>query len=152
MSQKPMLLLEQFLAYRVVRFADKLSHAVSDIYTDEHALTIAQWRVLATLAEHDGLTAKTIGIRTSMDKVKVSRAINSLEARRLLTRSTHKGDGRVRHLSLTDAGWRLYYKVVPKALVWQKTLVNDVSEKEYETFLRVMAKLEHSIDSTQGKS
>lgn len=148
MPNETSLSLEQFLAYRAVRFANKLSHAVSDIYTDEYGLSVAQWRVLATLAEHDGLTATTVASRTAMDKVKVSRAITSLEANGMLTRCTVAGDSRALQLSLTKSGRALYNTVVPKALAWQERLVNEVPEDEYETFLRVMATLENSIDNT----
>ncbi len=145
MSEQKMLKLETFLASRVVRLAGKLSDAVATIYTGPYALTVPQWRVLATLAEQEGLTAASIAVQTSMDKVKVSRAIKHLMTRALVSRQLMRGDGRAYQLSLTSSGWQLYQRVVPDALAWQRSLLCDISDDDYHTFLNVMTRLEQQL-------
>ncbi|GGW76180.1 MarR family winged helix-turn-helix transcriptional regulator [Alteromonas halophila] len=145
MSDDTQLVLEQFLAFRAVRFASKLSTSVAEIYAGPHGLSRAQWRVLATLAEEDGLTAKVIARRTSMDKVSISRAVKLLKARSLIHREPTETDGRTYRLLLTGQGRALYAEIVPDAVAWQRTLLAGISDEEYQRFLHLMATLEDRL-------
>ncbi|HEY7775198.1 MAG TPA: helix-turn-helix domain-containing protein, partial [Kineobactrum sp.] len=73
--------LERFLPYLVNNLADRISTGLSRIYADEYGLSIPEWRVIANLAEHGVLNAKSIVTTTGMEKSKVSRAVKSLTDR-----------------------------------------------------------------------
>lgn len=142
--------LDQFLPYRTVRLAGKLSEAVSAVYKERFNLTIAQWRVLATLGERTSLSAKEIGHSTAMDKVKVSRAVQELVARKLVQKDQDKEDKRAYHLSLTPSGQRLYDEIVPLALNWQTRLLGNISERELAVFMNIVSRLEGALDTQQA--
>ena len=56
-----LLRLQSFLPYRCANLAERISVALSRIYVDQFGVSIAEWRILATLAEHDQLRAQQIG-------------------------------------------------------------------------------------------
>jgi DNA-binding MarR family transcriptional regulator len=134
--------LQQFLPYRCNNLAEKISVSLSRIYVNEFGVSIPQWRILATLAEDGELQAKHIGERTNMDKVRVSRAVASLLADKLLLRRACANDNRAFLLRLSASGTRLYRRIAPKALAWEQTLVATLSPAEQSTFFAVLDKLE----------
>lgn len=145
MSGTSSLVLEAFLAYRTAKLAAKLSEAFSVVYQQRFGLTIAQWRVLATLAHCREASAKSIANTTSMDKVKVSRAVQLLAERELLTKRIDANDKRSQKLRLTDSGRHLYAQIEPLALQWQNQITADLSQEELTLFMKVVDKLEHGL-------
>ena len=95
------LLLEEFLPYRLSYLTNKISQALSQLYTDKFGIGHAQWRVMAVLGRFSGLSAAVVAEKTAMDKVAVSRAINSLIKNELLLRTFADDDKRRSELSLS---------------------------------------------------
>ena len=144
--ERPRLDLGQFLPYRVNSLADRISQALSRIYSERFGITIAEWRVLAWLSHRDELTAKQVGEHTRMDKAKVSRAIQALEGRGLIRRTQSAQDQRVHYLHLTPQGEALLGELIPQAHDWEAELVATLSSGEYRDLLATMAKLERQLE------
>ncbi len=144
------LVLSEFLPYRCTRLAERISHSLSRIYTREFDVSIPQWRILATLAEGGELQAREIGARTSMDKVRVSRAVSGLVERGLLQRRRCERDSRSSQLSLTAAGARLYRRIAPRALEWEQRLVAELDAGERRALFHVLGKLEHRLNEIEA--
>ncbi len=140
------LVLEDFVPFRLNRLADAVSVNLSEIYRDRFGLEIAEWRVLVTVARRRDCTAQHIASSTRMHKTRVSRAVASLEDRKLIARTPNGADGREWSLQLTPAGQRLYSSLVPLALQRQVRLLSCLSEVERRAFLAAMAKLEASLE------
>jgi DNA-binding MarR family transcriptional regulator len=123
-----------------------LSNLVSGLIADEYSarfdLTIAQWRIMAVLAEYAALTARDIEPIVRMDKVAISRAVRSLTERRLLRRRASQEDGRLAYLSLTVAGRRVYEQVRPIALRHERELLAVLTPAEARTLSSLLAKLD----------
>ena len=83
-SKQDRLQLEQFLPYVLNRLADRVSEDMSALYTRDYGLTVPEWRIVANLAEHQTLNARTIVSLTGMEKTKVSRAVSALDQRGLI--------------------------------------------------------------------
>ncbi len=118
------LALEAFLPYRLNRIAAAVSQDFRSVYGPHHDLTIPEWRVLATLGQSEKISAKEIGRHSSMHKTKVSRAVRALEERRWLTRRESEEDRREEILSLTAQGRKVYNDIVPKALAFEKQILD----------------------------
>lgn len=142
--------LNQFVPYRMVHLAANISLSLSKIYKQEFDITIAQWRVLAQLAEQQKLYAKDIGKITSMDKSKVSRAVKGLESKQYLIKQTDKNDNRAAYLSLTDQGVLLYQKIVPKALQWEREFTGILDASEIRDLMKILSKLDKQILQVEG--
>lgn len=137
--------LQQFLPYRCNNLAEKISVSLSKIYVDQFGISVAQWRILVTLAQEGELQAKRIGQLTNMDKVRVSRAVAILMAKKLLHRRSCDVDSRAAILSLSAAGKRLYKRIVPQALAWECALLEPLSVGEQQALFRIIGKLERRL-------
>ena len=112
----PSLKLDDFLPYRLSVASNRVSDAVASTYRALFGLRIPEWRLVAVIAEGQGMTQQALGRATRMDKVTVSRAAIALAERGLVERSANPADQRSHLLSLTEAGRVLYDEVAPKAL------------------------------------
>ena len=139
--------LTRFLPYVINNLAERISAGLSTLYSDEYGLTIPEWRVIANLAEHNTLNARQIVQFTTLEKSTVSRAVNNLSARGLVSQQRTEGDNRVKDLALTEAGETLYRSIVPRALAWERDLLEDLNAGEYRDLLHSLYKLEARLDS-----
>ena len=139
--------LRRFLPYRCNNLAEKISVSLSRIYVDEFGVSIPQWRILATLAEEGELQAKRIGELTNMDKVRVSRAVSALLEDGLLVRRACSADQRASLLRLSARGRRLYQRIVPEALAWERSLVESLSPGERQTLFTLLDKLDAAVSA-----
>lgn len=149
-SQKS-LILQQFIPYRMVNTAKRISDNLSRIYgREEFGVTIPEWRILARLAEDDRLNSRDIGRITQMDKSKVSRGVKLLDSRGLLIKEKDEKDNRVTYLSLSEAGRRLYHELAPHALEWESNLIGALDTSEYRDLMRILEKLDKQLDQMES--
>lgn len=140
------LVLNQFIPYRVVSLGKQISDSLAKIYSEEFDLSVAEWRVLASLAELPAQTARDIGTLTSMDKVKMSRAVKLLDDKAYLLKKKNPNDNRASYLSLSAKGMRLYRDIAPRALAWEQELISVLQPAEHEVFMAVMDKLREQLE------
>jgi DNA-binding MarR family transcriptional regulator len=138
MARPAKLHLEKFLPYRLSVLSNTVSSAIAAAYFMNFGLSIPEWRVMAVLAANPGLSAAEVTARTAMDKVAVSRAVNALLAAGRLQRTTAPADRRRTHLALTRAGERVYSRVVPMALQYERNLVAPLSARDLATLDRLV--------------
>jgi DNA-binding MarR family transcriptional regulator len=134
--------LRQFLPYRCNSLAQKISVSLSRIYEQRFGITVPEWRTLVTLAEYGELQSKQIAAYTSMDKVRVSRAVAVMAEKRLLSRRPCDHDSRAAFLDLTESGRALYRQIVPEALAWEAQLLAPLTPPERETLFALLEKLD----------
>lgn len=141
----PILRLDAFLPYRLSVVSALVSESVAQAYRAMFGLSVPEWRVLAVLAEVDGLSQAAIGERTRMDKVSVSRAARALEGRGLVTRPASLADGRARVLGLTTAGEALYAEVAPRAKAMEAEIVAGMGADEVAALHALLARIEAGV-------
>ena len=139
------LALEAFLPYKLNCAAELVSRRFATIYKDHAGLTRPEWRTLATLGQYGTLTATAIGAHSSMHKTKVSRAVQSLEERKWLKRTTDENDRRVEHLVLTREGERNYKRLAGLAHAFETGLRDLLGEEEFEQLNRGLAAVEREL-------
>jgi DNA-binding MarR family transcriptional regulator len=101
-------------------------------------VTIAEWRVLLTLAQYEPVSGKEITGRWAMDKMAVNRAISSLQMRDLIKKKINSADKRVIDLMLSTSGRTLYDQLLPIANErYHKLLagLNSIEEKQLRATL-----------------
>lgn len=138
--------LNQFLPYRLNSLADRISSELERMYAEHYGLNVAQWRVLAWLSHCDELSAKQICDATRMDKARVSRAVQALEERDLISRRPSPRDQRLHELRLTEAGQALLATLIPDAQAWEAELVATLTAGEYRDLFNIMRKLERQLE------
>ncbi|WMN62204.1 MarR family winged helix-turn-helix transcriptional regulator (plasmid) [Pseudoalteromonas xiamenensis] len=133
--------LNEFLPYRLVKLAAKVSDEFAKVYAKEAGLSVAQWRVLAHLAEHPQSTAKQLCDLAAMDKSTVSRAVKQLAEQGMLISEISEKDKRATLLKLTVQGESLYSRLVPLAIEWEKSLLEKLSTKDKHVLFRIIEEL-----------
>lgn len=133
--------LERFLPYRLSVLSNRVSSAIAKIYSDRFKLTIPEWRVIAVLGGTPDLSARDVAERTAMDKVQVSRAVDSLVRARRVARSADAADGRIQRLALTPKGRDIYDEVVPLALHLEDVFLSALTPAERTSLDGLMQKL-----------
>lgn len=144
-SGHPEFQLDRFLPYRFNRLGDRMSRSLAGVYAERFGLTVAQWRIVATLAEFPGLRASAVAERCDLDKVKVSRAVGDLEDRNLLIRKAAADDGRASELHLSAHGRALFQEIAPLALGWEEQLLADLDAAELHLLWGLLDRLERTI-------
>lgn len=104
-------------------------------------LTLNDWRIMLTVADHPGVTAQELSEYTGLDKMSVSRAVRSLESQGRLVRQSNEADRRMRHLFLTDAGWEAYTAIATGAQRREAELYEGLSAAELKQFHALLLKL-----------
>lgn len=140
--------LASFLPYRLAVVTDSIYRLFGDSFQENCDLTIPEWRALAIVAELGMLSPTAIGLRTAMDKVKVSRATQSLVTKGLLRQSQDPSDGRGRLLRLTRKGGSTHARMVPLAMKLEAMLFNDLNRADLATLNRVLTRISTRLETT----
>jgi DNA-binding MarR family transcriptional regulator len=140
-GKKRELILANFAPYRIVALGHAISGRLARAYRDEN-ITIPEWRVLAVVAQAESVAARDVVRMTPMDKMTVSRAVASLEAKNFVARATSENDRRVSMLSLSKEGRSLFDRVATLALEFEDGLLAALEPEEAALFHSVLQKLE----------
>lgn len=133
--------LDAFLPYRLNILAEIVSQGLARLYSQRFGISVAEWRVIATLADGCQMTARDIGLRTHMHKTKVSRAVSDLLMRGLIDRHENEADRREAFVRLSAQGRDVYEVIAPLGLAYQRRLVEGISEADMAAFTRIEAHL-----------
>lgn len=109
-------------------------------------ITPEQFTVLTAILDHDGLYQRQIGALTLKDRPNITRIINILEEKGLVTRTPDTNKRKIFKINITDKGKEAYNEVLPTvAEHWQST-VEDVSDEELENCLTVLNKIKANLE------
>ena len=89
---------------------------------------------------------RQIGALTLKDRPNITRIINILEEKGLVTRTPDTNKRKIFKINITDKGKEAYNEVLPTvAEHWQST-VEDVSDEELENCLTVLNKIKANLE------
>ena len=146
------LLLDDFLPYRLSIASNRVSDAIASTYRSLFGLRIPEWRLVAVIAESEGITQQALCVATRMDKVTVSRGAIALVDRGLVERRANAGDQRSHLLRLTASGRALYDEVAPKALLIEQEIFASFSEQEIEMLRDMLARVQAAANAMEQRS
>jgi DNA-binding MarR family transcriptional regulator len=135
------LILEEFLPYRLSVLSHTISTNIARVYEKRFGVSIPEWRVIAILGRFPGLSAVEVADRTLMDKVAVSRAVTKLIKSGRIDRQFADADRRRSILNLSEEGRKVHNEIAPLALQFERELLQDISEEDYETYNSILDRL-----------
>lgn len=147
-KDKP-LILENFLPYRLSLLSNTVSSSIAATYQDKFGINMAEWRIMAILAEYAGSSADEVCQRTQIEKSVVSRSVARLLKRHLLTRLFDEEDKRRSILSLSKTGAAVYDEVRPIAESFEKNLLSSLSRNEKQELNKLLLKLQSEAERIQ---
>ncbi len=135
------LILDNFMPYRLARLSSTVSQTVARAYDKQFGLSIPEWRVIAILGRHPGLSAVEVAEQTFLDKVAVSRAVSKLIKAGRIDRQFADADRRRSILNLSEKGREVHDGVAALALAFERELLEGLSDDEVAGFNAVMDRL-----------
>jgi DNA-binding MarR family transcriptional regulator len=142
--------LADFLPYRLAVVTEAVSRVFAENFEEAFKLTRPEWRVLAVIVEHGTLSPTLVGQHALMDKVKVSRAVQSLVVRGILRRTQDPSDGRGLLLSVTRKGRTTHESLVPLCIKAEAVVFKDLSAADQAALRRVLAKIGSRLETMGG--
>lgn len=104
-------------------------------------VSLAEVRVLAACAERPGITAFQIATTLPVDAPAISRLVNGLFQKGLLSRRRSRSDRRTVMLRPTDAGLALLGECQVLLEDMQQEFLGPLSQRERDSLMRPVAKL-----------
>ena len=128
----------------------KISTAINRTFlrafaTEGIEITTEQWSVLACLWKKDKVTQQELCDLTSKDKPSMTRLIDKLEKRNLVTRVSDHNDRRTNLIHLTDAGNALKIKATEIVKQVAAKTLDHISGEELNTVRTVLKKIMNNI-------
>ena len=139
--------LDDLLLYRLSRLLASAGGMVIRLCEGRFGITRREWRILALLAQDEGLLSSQLAERAQLDRARTSKAITSLVAKRLLQRRSKPGDRRQAALALTEAGRALYDQLFPLVLEINRELLASLPAGEIQGLDAALDVLQQRADS-----
>ena len=140
-------LLKSRIGMKLVRVG-KMVRAIANrkFVEADYPITPEQFTVLTAILDHDGLYQRQIGALTLKDRPNITRIINILENKGLVTRTADTNKRKIFKINITEKGKEAYEEVLPTVIEhWQQT-VEGVTDEELESCLKVLNKIKINLE------
>lgn len=105
--------IDDLLLYRLSRLLSVAGSMVIRLCEGRFGITRREWRLIATLAGHDDLTSSQLAGHARLDRARTSKAVSSLAAKQLISRTHPAGNRRQVVLRLTPQGRAVHDALFP---------------------------------------
>jgi MarR family transcriptional regulator, temperature-dependent positive regulator of motility len=130
-----------WLSFRANYVAHHFNHPVYEHIWRAYKLTAPEHVVLYALGLKEGITADDVAASSARPKNTLSRAINALVAKRLLTRVQDSKDRRRLHLYLTRQGRRIVQDTVPLLVAQERAMLSALTADEQRMLNHLLTKI-----------
>jgi DNA-binding MarR family transcriptional regulator len=138
--------LGKYLPFRLTVLSNRLTRKVARFYGERFKLSAPEWRTMAVLGQQGAMSANAVIGQTTMDKVRVSRAVAKLLKANLITRESDPQDRRRAILDLTAAGREIYRQIVPLVQEIETEIIAALSDPERAMLDNALAKIEAYLE------
>ena len=129
----------------LVRAIHAKSYAHLSASLSRYDLAPVDWRILSTLQEEDGHNIAYLAERTATERSNLTRAVDKLEQRGLLSRRRELRDRRHVQLYLTAAGRRKFEEALPTVLWNIDRVVAGFSKDDLETLMDFLNRMRDNV-------
>ena len=112
----------------------------------ENGLSSQQWRVIRALNEEEGLDITELANRCFLLMPSLSRIIQNLEKRNLVSRNQSSSDNRKSVISITAPGKKLFQKIAPKSVERYDLITEKFGYGKLELLYELLDELIEKID------
>lgn len=131
---------DDYLSYLLAR----ASHQVSREFHAQlkpHGMTIAEWRVLATLVDGDGLSLGELADAVLFKQSSLTKAIDRMERDGLVKRLPGAGDRRRIRIVITSRGAAAVRRLLTRAKLHEARILATYRPEEVENLKRILRDL-----------
>lgn len=129
---------------------NRLLPQMEALFQDE-ALTFSQWTCLVAL--HDGriTTASDLAHNICHDAGSLTRLLDQMEERGLVTRARDADDRRVVRLALTPRGTKLIEELAMRVMQFWNALLGDFKREEMDMLIAMLTKMVSATEAKTGR-
>ena len=125
----------------MIRRSTNLILPQMEVLFAEESLTFSQWTVLMALREWGQSTAADVARHICHDAGSLTRILDELEERGLVTRARSETDRRVVALTLTTKGLSMVETLLPRVVEFWNGLLGDFSHAEIKSLVKLLSRL-----------
>lgn len=132
--------LEQYLFFWVGQIDALYSRSVTKTLKPL-GVNLTTWRALALLERMGVMTVSQLAELSAIERSSLSRTVDVMEQRGLITRVGRKNDKRMLDVQITQAGSELYYKILPHVMQRNQIVLHDADPEELRIAIEVLKKI-----------
>lgn len=129
--------LDDLPPYLMNRLIARMNQNLTEILR-KHGHTFQDWRILAVLAAHNGISITQLTEAAVLPQPTVSRLVAGLKRKGFLDRRNARQDSRVVEISITAKGLKAYEKMMPHAVAEYRAAVKGFTDKDDEDLGRLL--------------
>ena len=133
--------LDDMLLYVLWQLQAAARRPVVRLCEAEFGITRREWRMLAQLADSEGMPSSALAERAALDRAQTSRAVSALVQKGLVVRTPRPGNRREVLLHLTERGRALYAALLPRVAAINQELLSVLSASEVATLDALVQRL-----------
>ena len=108
-------------------------------------LSVEQFIILKILHKEDGQPQNNMAVVTERHKASLTRLLDTMEDKHLLTRIPDPSDKRVKRVYLTRHGRKQFQVTLPVIAAAMKRIQRGVTKKEKDTIIAILKKIQKNI-------
>lgn len=144
--------LDNYLPYLATVLGNRLSTIISSLYGEKFDISLPEWRVMVHLNEQEKISVRDIFQQVELDKVRITRAAQSLESKGYISKETDQKDRRLVSLALTPRGREIIAEIIPLAQQYEKNLCACLNEEEQANLQHLFTKLLAHLPQSPSKN
>jgi DNA-binding MarR family transcriptional regulator len=113
-------------------------------------ISVSQCYVLETLHFQGALTMKNLAEQMHLTISTITRLVDQLEVKKLVSRKQHPNDSRVRMIKLTPRGEKVFLKSWENVFESEKKIFENIKPEHRKVLLSLLKDLNASVDQWQG--
>jgi len=138
--------LAESIGYKITNTAKLVTNRLNHNFKqNDLPVTNEQWSIMIRLWEKDGLTQNKLAVMTNRDSPSISRLINNMIKRDLVTRIAHPVDKRTNLIFLTTTGKKLQEAMIEQAQLTVNQISAGITKEEMTHFLKVLEKIDRNL-------
>jgi DNA-binding MarR family transcriptional regulator len=140
------LVLSDLLLYRLSRLQATAGGIALRYCEGQFGITRREWRILALLAAVGPQGSSDLAEHASLDRSRTSKAVTSLVGKKLLLRTTKKGDARQVNICLSPEGVALHAELFPLISQLNQSVLAALQPAEVSLLSDMLERLQGSAD------
>jgi DNA-binding MarR family transcriptional regulator len=132
--------------YLIRRLHNLVVPMAEDLFADAE-ITFTQWVILVALRDAIANTSADLARHMNHDTGAITRLVDQLESRDLLTRTRDKADRRVINLSLTAEGRAVAASLTPRLVDMWNGILEDFTRSEISTWIALTQRMLAAVES-----
>jgi DNA-binding MarR family transcriptional regulator len=139
-------ILAESIGYKITKTAKLVTNRLNKNFK-QHGLPVTheQWSIMIRLWEEDGLTQNQLAAMTNRDSPSISRLVNNMIKRDLVTRIPHPVDKRTNLIFLTAAGKKMQMAMIEQAQNTVDQISDGINDEELTIFLKVLEQIDRNL-------